>query len=166
MIIRLCKIALLAVSAFFLALVVFNNLTDYGSNFGFVQHVLGMDTTFPGNAGMWRAITAPWVHHVFYASIILWEASACALLLAGTLRLWRARAAPSAAWRKAKPLAALGLTLSLVQWYAAFICVGGEWFLMWQSKIWNGQDAAFRMFAMMGICLLFLLQREEEAEAA
>jgi len=166
MIIRFCKIALTAVSVFFLALVVLNNVTDYGSNFGFVQHVLGMDTTFPGNTARWRAITAPWVHHAFYASIILWEATAATLLAAGTLRLWRARAAPAAEWRRAKPLAALGLTLSLIQWYAAFICVGGEWFLMWQSKTWNGQDAAFRMFAMMGLSLLFLLQREEETEAA
>jgi hypothetical protein len=27
---------------------------------------------------------------------------------------------------------------------------------MWQSKIWNGQDAAFRMFACIGIVLIFL----------
>jgi predicted small integral membrane protein len=166
MIIRLCKIALTAVSVFFLALVVLNNVTDYGSNFGFVQHVLDMSTTFPGNAAMWRAITAPWMHHAFYTTIILWEAAACGLLAAGTLRLWRARTAPAAEWRRAKSFAAAGFALSLVQWYAAFICVGGEWFLMWQSKTWNGQEAAFRMFAMMALCLLFLLQREDEPETA
>jgi predicted small integral membrane protein len=39
--------------------------------------------------------------------------------------------------------------------------VGGEWFLMWQSRIWNGQDAAFRLFAFMGVSLLFLNQPDE-----
>ena len=59
MLIRLSKISLVASSAFFLLLVVFNNLTDYGSNFEFVRHVLSMDTTFPGNQGMWRALNSP-----------------------------------------------------------------------------------------------------------
>ena len=49
---RLAKVLLAAAVGFYLALVVFNNLTDYGSNYVFIQHVLAMDTTFPGNAGM------------------------------------------------------------------------------------------------------------------
>jgi len=162
MLTRLAKIALVAASSFFLLLVVFNNLTDYGSNFGFVHHVLSMDTTFPGNKGMWRAIDAAWIHHAFYASIILWEAASCALIGLGACRLWRARAEPAATWQKTKNLATLGLTLSLLQWYVAFITVGGEWFLMWQSKIWNGQEAAFRMFAIMGLSLIFLNLRDDE----
>jgi len=34
--------------------------------------------------------------------------------------------------------------------------------LMWQSKTWNGQDAAFRMFAIMGVSLVFLSLRDDE----
>ena len=162
---RIAKCALVACSSVFLLLVVFGNLTDYGSNFGFVQHVLSMDTTFPGNHSMWRAVTTPAVHHLFYASIILWEATAGLLIGAGAIRLWRARRAPVAAWQKAKGLATGGLTLSLLQWYLAFIIVGGEWFQMWQSKIWNGQDAAFRMFAIMGITLVFLNLPDPEVDA-
>ena len=45
-------------------------------------------------------------------------------------------------------------------WLVAFLTVGGEWFLMWQSKSWNGQEAAFRMFTIVGIVLLLLVQRE------
>jgi predicted small integral membrane protein len=33
---------------------------------------------------------------------------------------------------------------------------------MWQSKTWNGQEAAFRMFTVVGIVLLFLVQPEDE----
>lgn len=51
---------LLAVGLFYL-LVVFNNLTDYNSNYQLVHHVLMMDSTFPGNAGMWRAMGFPQV---------------------------------------------------------------------------------------------------------
>jgi predicted small integral membrane protein len=47
----------------------------------------------------------------------------------------------------------------------AFLSVGGEWFLMWQSKNWNGQDAAFRMFTVVGIVLLFLVQQDVEEQA-
>jgi predicted small integral membrane protein len=158
---RLSKIIVTALSSVYLLVVVFNNLTDPDSNYQFVRHVLSMDTTFPGNAAMYRAIQAPILHKAFYASIIGWEALSCALIGAGALRLWKARSAPAAEWRKAKGLASLGLTAGLVQWYFAFMTVGGEWFLMWQSKTWNGQDAAFRLFAFMGISLLFLNQPDD-----
>jgi predicted small integral membrane protein len=48
------------------------------------------------------------------------------------------------------------LTLGCLLWFVAFLTVGGEWFLMWQSRTWNGQDAAFRMFASIGIILVYL----------
>lgn len=162
MLTRLSKIALVGASFLFLLLVVFNNLTDYGSNYAFVHHVLKMDTTFPGNAGMWRAIDSPAVYHAFYAGIILWEAAACVLLALGGIKLWGARKGPAKAFETAKALAVAGLTLSMLQWSIAFISVGGEWFLMWQSKTWNGQEAAFRMFTMMGVTLLFLSRKDEE----
>jgi predicted small integral membrane protein len=62
---RVAQAALVAGVAFLLSLVVLNNLTDYGSNFHYVEHVLLMDTTFPENRLTWRAITAPAVHHLF-----------------------------------------------------------------------------------------------------
>lgn len=162
MIIRLAKVSLVASSAFFLLIIVFNNLTDYGSNFEFVRHVLSMDTTFPGNRGMWRAMASPIIHHVFYALIIVWELVAGVLLAIATGRMWNARAKSADVWRKATSLAAAGLTVSLLQWLIAFIIVGGEWFLMWQSATWNGQTAAARMFIVFALILIFLNQRDDE----
>src|SRR4051812_12324187 len=159
---RLAKIALTAASAFFLAIVVLNNVTDYGSNFGFVQHVLSMSTTFPGNHLMWRSIDAPVMHHFFYVCLILWETASGTLIGLGAWKLWRARMAPADQWQRAKATATIGFTLSLLQWYVGFLTIGGEWFAMWQSKLWNGQDAAFRLFAIMGISLIFLTIREQE----
>lgn len=158
---RLCKIVIVSLSFFFLLLVVFGNLTDPNSNYQFVRHVLSMDTTFPGNADMYRAVRAPIIHKAFFASIIGWESLCCLLIGWGALRLWKARKAPTADWKKAKGLASIGLTAGLIQWYFAFMAVGGEWFLMWQSKIWNGQDAAFRLFTFMGLSLLFLNQSDD-----
>jgi predicted small integral membrane protein len=158
---RLCKIVITALSAVYLFVVVVNNLTDPNSNYQFVRHVLSMDTTFPGNAAMNRAVSTPIIHKAFYASIIGWEALTCILIGAGTLRLWKARSAPTADWKKAKGLASIGLTAGLIQWYFAFMTVGGEWFLMWQSRTWNGQDAAFRLFSFMGLSLLFLNQADD-----
>lgn len=37
--------------------------------------------------------------------------------------------------------------------------VGGEWFLMWQSHQWNGQEAAFKFYmAILGV-LIFSISR-------
>ena len=73
MTLRATKVILVFGVAFFYSLVVFNNITDYGSNYEFVRHVLMMDSTFPGNRGMWRAINTPLLHTAFYMSIIAWE---------------------------------------------------------------------------------------------
>jgi predicted small integral membrane protein len=68
MMLRLAKVLLVAVVAFFYTLVVFNNLTDYSSNYQFVQHVLLMDSTFPGNHGMWRAVHSVLEYKIFLSA--------------------------------------------------------------------------------------------------
>lgn len=162
MVLRTCQTLLVAALAFHLALIVFNNLTDYGSNFQFVAHVLSMDTTFEGNRGLWRAWAHPLIHHTVYGVLIAWEALAAGLCGAGALRLWRRRHTSAQEFRQAKDLATMGLTVALLLWLVAFLSVGGEWFLMWQSRIWNGQTAASRLFAITGIVLLILRLRDED----
>ena len=68
------------------------------------------------------------------------------------------------AFNKAKRVAVAALTLAMLMWLVAFLSVGGEWFLMWQSKNWNGQDAAFRMFTVIGLVLLFVAQPDSEEQ--
>jgi predicted small integral membrane protein len=157
---RAAKIALVFGVAVFYTFVVFNNLTDYNSNYQFVRHILMMDSTFSGNQDMWRAINSPAVHSAFYASIIAWEALTMLLCWWGAARMLREFNAHAAEFDRSKNVAIAALTLSLLMWLVAFLSVGGEWFLMWQSKSWNGQDAAFRMFAVVGIILLLVAQRE------
>jgi predicted small integral membrane protein len=154
---RLAKTALVFAVAVFYSFVVFNNVTDYNSNYQFIRHVLMMDSTFPGNQGMWRAINSPTTHTAFYISIIVWESVTLLLCWAGAIRLARALRATAAAFHQAKRTAILALTLSLLMWLVAFLSVGAEWFLMWQSKTWNGQEAAFRMFTIIALILILLI---------
>ena len=163
MMIRVSKCALLFGVALFFSLVVFNNITDYDSNNQFVRHVLMMDSTFPGNHGMWRAIDQPGLQRLFYISIICWESLVCVLCWLGLVRLLQSIRASLPAFQQAKSIAIAALTLGCLLWFIAFLCVGGEWFLMWQSKSWNGQDAAFRMFVVLALILIYLSMPEPSA---
>ncbi len=161
---RLSKVVLVWAVAFFVSLVAFNNLTDYNSNFQFVTHVLRMDTTFPANNAMWRAIGSPFLHHAIYWLIILVETVIAALCWVGGFSLFRGMN-DSARFERAKRVAILGLTLGIVLWFTCFITVGGEWFLMWQSETWNGQEAAFRLTVIFGLVLVYLVQPEGQANS-
>src|SRR5215469_5509540 len=129
MITRTAKLLLLAGIALFYTLVVFNNVTDFNSNYQFVRHVLTMDSTFPGNHGMWRAMLSPAFHMVFYISIIAWEAATMILLWWGVARMVRALRAPATDFNLAKGVPVMALTLSLLMWLVAFLTIGAEWFL-------------------------------------
>jgi len=158
--VRLSKCALVLAIAFFYTLVFFNNVTDYDSNYQFVHHVLQMDSTFPGNRGMWRAINSTTIHTVFYLSIICWELTTCVMLWVGGVRLALAARGGETEFARKKGLVVAGLTLGMLLWFVAFLSVGGEWFLMWQSKQWNGQDPAFRLFVVLGAVLLYVTSPE------
>ena len=162
---RTAKLSLLAGIALFHTLVVFNNLTDFDSNYQFVRHVLMMDTTFPGNRGTWRALQSPGFHLAFYLGIIAWETVTAVCLWWGALSLLRKLRSTAAEFHAAKRIAVGALTLSLLIWLVAFLSVGGEWFLMWQSHMWNGQDAAFRNFAVVGLVMLILIQADGDERA-
>jgi predicted small integral membrane protein len=160
MALRVSKAVLVLAIALFYTILVLNNITDYGSNYEFVRHVLMMDSTFPGNHGMWRAVNSPLVHTVFYIGIITWESITMLLCWWGGVRLLKSYRADRAQFAAMQNVAVIALTTSLLMWLVAFLDVGGEWFLMWQSRIWNGQEAAFRMFTVVGVVFLVVVQRE------
>lgn len=159
---RTAKIVMVACLAIFCLLVAFNNLTDYATNFLFVQHVLSMDTTFPGNALMYRSITNPTLWHLAYGLIIAGEAIAGVLFLAGAIRLWQVRTAPGPIFNHAKGLTIAGALAAFLLWFFAFMVIAGEWFVMWQSQTWNGQDAAFRFYITALAVLIFVNQPDGE----
>jgi predicted small integral membrane protein len=153
--VRLCKFALIGAAALFFSLVAFGNITDYDSNWQFVQHVLSMDTTFPNSAIHWRAVTSPTLQQAGYVAIIACEVLVSLLLWVGAALLLARIAAPD--FDGAKPVAIAGLTLGLLLYAVGFVAIGGEWFAMWQSQIWNGQQKAFDFIGMLGVILLVTL---------
>ncbi|MEX2167464.1 MAG: DUF2165 domain-containing protein [Methyloceanibacter sp.] len=159
---RYAKIVMSLVLAVFCLLVAFDNITDYGTNYLFVQHVMSMDTTFPGNALMYRSITNPVLWQISYALIIAAEGITGLLFLAGSVRMFLARNAPRAEFNQAKALTVGACLLAFLVWYFGFMVVAGEWFAMWQSQTWNGQEAAFRFYvAVLGV-LIFVNQPDSE----
>ncbi len=81
------------------------------------------------------------------------------LCLRGGLLLFQARG-DATQFNRAKGGAVLGLAAGVVLWFTGFITIGGEWFLMWQSHIWNGQDSAFRFVVILGVVLIFVNQED------
>jgi len=160
--VRLAKVAMTAMLAAFAFVVTYDNLVDYGSNYEFVKHVLSMDTTFPGNRLMDRAITSPAVWSAAYAVLIAAEGATSVLLAIGALSMLRAITAPAAVFDSAKVWMVAGATLGFGVWFFGFMVVGGEFFAMWQSKIWNGQEAAFRFYMSLLAVLIFVNQRDAD----
>ena len=143
----------------FAALVVLNNIVDYGTNFRFVQHVFSMDTTFADSKLRLRAIHSRTVHHAAYWLIIAAEALTAALCLWGAVRLLGALDAPAAAFFEAKAIAFAGLGLGFSVWFGGFMALGGQWFASWQSKEWNGREAAFMFYSAIALVFVILLQK-------
>lgn len=159
---RLAKVLMVASLAAFAAIVAFDNLIDYGANYAFVAHVLSMDTTFPDGALRGRAIGDPRLWHAAYALIIAVEGLTALAFAAGAVAMLRHLRGAAAAFDRAKRLVVVGATLAFLLWFAGFMVVGGEWFAMWQSKLWNGQEAAFRFYMTALAVLIFVNQPERD----
>jgi predicted small integral membrane protein len=155
-VIRLAKVAFVAALAAFALIVAYNNVVDYDSNYQFVRHVLSMDTIFPDSALRSRAIDSETMWRAAYALIIAAEAAAGVLLALGAVVLLVRVRALAKTFNRAKALAVAGLTVGFALWFFGFIVIGGEYFAMWQSKLWNGQEGAFRFVTMILGNLIFL----------
>jgi len=150
---------LVALNGLYILLVAFGNITDFGTNQKFVQHVLAMDTTnFGAPAGteldpdvMWRAITNSTVQNIAYIGLIAWECATALVLIAAVVFWIRER---GAGYRVARALSTVGLLMLLLLFMGGFIAIGGEWFQMWKSTAWNGLDPAFRNSVLALIALV------------
>jgi predicted small integral membrane protein len=156
LVLRASKAIAVAAMGLLVSLVAFGNLTDYDTNFAFVQHVLLMDTTFPSSTIRYRAITNPVLHHAAYALIIAAEVLTAALCWMGALQLLRHIGDTGQGFNRAKRTAIAGLTVGFLLWKVGFIALGGEWFGMWMSQQWNGIPSAFRYLVMTLGVLIFL----------
>ncbi len=164
LVLRLAKVACVAAMAFYATLVAFGNVTDYGTNFAFVEHVFRMDTIFPDATIGYRAITSELIHHIAYGLIIVTEILVAVLCLMGAARIFARRAASARDFNRGKTFAIAGLTLGFVLWQVGFMSVGGEWFGMWMSQSWNGLASAFRVFITMLAVLIYVVLPDGEID--
>jgi predicted small integral membrane protein len=163
-IIRLSKTGAVAAIAFFASLTAFGNITDYGTNWAFVQHVLSMDTVFATSMIKYRAIGNPTLQTAAYWLIIAAEMLTAILCWIGAARLLKT-SGDAAAFDRAKGFAVAGLTLGFLLWQVGFMSIGGEWFGMWMSEHWNGVPDAFRFFVTILIVLVYVVLPDRTGEA-
>jgi predicted small integral membrane protein len=159
--IRLAKIACVAAVGLYVALVAFNNITDYGANFVFVGHVLAMDQVSDANIG-WRALPSPILHHAAFGAIIATELVVAVLCAAGAAGMACQLKGEAYAFRAAKSKAVIGLAIGIFLYEAGFVAVGGEWFAMWQAQNFDAVQSSFRIVVTMLGVLIFLALPDEE----
>jgi predicted small integral membrane protein len=153
---RLCKVAVAGSLALFALLCGIDNVMDYESNFMFVSHVLSMDTTFSGNSLRSRAITEPALWRLGYAVIIGAELVVGACYLGSAVQMLRRLNTSAARFNDAKRLFHVATALAFLLWFTGFMAVAGEWFQMWQSTQWNGQEPAFRFYITSLVAAIFV----------
>jgi predicted small integral membrane protein len=125
-----------------------------------------MDTTFPGNALMGRAITSPTVWTLAYWAIIVVEAATGIVLALAAVRLAINLRASAVRFNSAKTYVVVGAGLGFLLWFTGFMVVGGEWFATWQSKVWNGQASAFRFYITLLAVVIFVNQPDGDLDDA
>ena len=161
-------IVVVALNALYILLAAIGNITDYPANFNFVEHVLSMDTTnFGGQPGvgldknvLWRGITNPAIQNIAYIGVIFWESLASIILL-WAVYLWLA-ARRTRTFDHARRMSTIGLLMIIILFMGGFLTVGGEWFEMWRSVAWNGNEPAFRnsVLALFGVLLCHIPSQE------
>lgn len=153
---RAIKIGMVASIALLFSLIALNNIVDPDSNWVFVHHVLSMDTTFLRPILMKRAINSPDLQRAAYGLIVGWELLTSILCWAGCIRLLLKVNATNTQFKEAKNTAFIGLFTGFLLYMVGFIVIGGEWFCMWQSPVWNGQDSASFFITSILVVMLFL----------
>jgi predicted small integral membrane protein len=157
---RIAKSVMVASLSLFAFIVAFDNITDYDTNFEFVRHVLSMDAIFPGSTLLYRRVVSPALWNFAYWLIIIGEGITSLVLGIAAVALLRHLRSDEARFNRAKRFVFIGATLGYLVWFFGFMVVGGEWFQMWQSQKWNGQQGAFRFYMTILAVLIFVNQKD------
>lgn len=142
------KIVLIIYFILMVFLFAVNNTFDFDANYQYVKHVLSMDTT--SNQSSIRAIHIPVIYRITYLVIIVWQ---YLTFLIGLTGLWRFIK------KDQIYLVNYALLMAISLYFFGYIIIASEWFLMWQSKIWNGQHTAFQ-FTILFILLLIIVNSQ------
>jgi predicted small integral membrane protein len=158
---RLAKAVLVAATGLMAALIVIGNTTDYYTNYFFLEHVMKMDTIFPNSHLQYRSIHNSIFFHAGYIFIIILEMLMTFCCLKGSWLLFKNIRKDAVIFNASKNWAVAGIVIGIIVWFFGFEVVGGEWFAMWQSHVWNGLGAAERIVSFL-VFVLILLQLKDD----
>jgi predicted small integral membrane protein len=158
---RIVKTISVAAIGLMAALIVIGNITDYYTNYFFVEHVMKMDTTFPASHVHYRSINSHVIYNAGYILIILMETMMAFFCFGGSWRMFRNFKSHPSVFHASKNWAVAGITIGIIIWFLGFEVIGGEWFSMWQSATWNGLAAAERVLSFLFFVLILLHLKDE-----
>jgi len=158
---RFAKAILVAAISIMAALIVIGNTTDYYTNYLFVEHVMKMDSIFPGSHIQYRSISNPVFFHAGYIFIITMEMLMTVCCLKGSWLLFKNLRSDSTKFNASKNWAVAGILVGIIIWFFGFEVIGGEWFAMWQSPTWNGLASAERIVSFLTLALILLHLKDE-----
>jgi hypothetical protein len=145
--------------ALYYVVVAFDNITNpvnpNGSNWPFVKGVISGDGE-PANTGFeWRFSNAAWFQAAVYVLVIAGESLAGITLLAAGIGGLRG-SANCPRWSRAQRLTYVGGLLGLAVFFMGFTTVGGNWYIMFLNRKWNGLDPAFQNSVMTAMMLVLV----------
>lgn len=107
-------------------------------------------------------MTSPFLWNSAYCLIILGEGLTALAFSLPAFSLMRGLRSAGARFNQGKRFVFIGVAISFLVWFFGFMVVGGEWFQMWQSRSWNGQEAAFRFYLTVLAVVIFVNQRDDD----
>lgn len=158
---RLAKAVSVAAIGIMAFLIAFGNITDYNTNYQFVEHVFRMDTIFNDSNVHYRSINNTFAFNAFYISLILMEAGMAFCCIKGSWLLFKNLKSSPENFHAAKNWSVAGIIIGIIIWFLGFEVIGGEWFAMWQSNVWNGLTAASRILTVLVLVLILLHFKDE-----
>lgn len=160
--IRIVKILLIVSVAFWALLGAVENVVDWDGTTGAVAATVSM-STFEGGAESWKATSSVAVVTAGALLILFGKLAAGLFCLAGTWRMWRARAGDTAAFQSAKIPALAGCGIAVFLLFTGWIVIAETWFELWRSDMMRdlALQSAFRYGAMVGVIALFVGTRND-----
>lgn len=155
-ILRPIKIGMVTAIALFFTLIAVNNCVAPEFNRSYVQHVLAMDTIPQHQSLAHRAIRNSYIQQGVFYLIISSQILAGLFCWIGSIQLLRHLRASQESFNQAKTMALLGLFIGCCLYLIGFITIGGEWFFMWQSLSWNGQNTAGLFLNFIFLTMIFV----------
>lgn len=136
------------------------NLLDYAGGVAQVAFVMSMAGTGDAAGTDWRSIQSPALAQAAFVVIYGAKLLTGMLCLACAWQLFRRRAASAAEFHAAKRAGILGLAISVVMLFVAFITVAGLFFEYWRVPTYGmitHQYAAIYLMCLIGFLVVLIL---------